>query len=142
MLIMRSRCIPIACISITVISGVIIKQYLSEDGNAKTVYLAAIVLILICPLAFFGQYLDQVIRINYLDSADVDTDIYQQTDYLRVNKDGEPVIMPRKDIESEGAEILSCSNRGFEYNLHIRTSDNCGVVKLPLDNYKGYRAFD
>ncbi|MBQ9444672.1 MAG: hypothetical protein IJU43_10295 [Lachnospiraceae bacterium] len=135
-----SRYIPFACVSLTVILGMIIKKYENET-NRKMLYSACVILMLIGPLAFFGQYLDQIPRVNYMDSADVDTDQYT-SNYLRVNEDGEPIIKPAGEIEAEGAEVIESSKRGWTINMHIKAADTGGMVKLPLDNYKGYKGFD
>lgn len=138
-----SRYSVVACISLTVLLGFILKQFRDNHYFRYSIYYEIVlILAIIPPLLLLGQYRNEVPRVNLIDSADVETEQYNITEYLRVDENDEPISYTRSEILGESAEIEVITKKGYTTDLHVVTGSVPGTIKTWYTNYKGYTAFD
>ena len=134
------RYIGIAIIFLSMLLGCICKL-LSTDRRESEKFSVLIVSSCVVMMAFYiSNYSNEAWLIHYYDMAEINTSALVGGEYLRAGTD---INSLNGKITQENMKEASLLFRDGAYmELYCETSEDEGVVEVPMLNYKGYRVWD
>lgn len=141
------RYMDYACVSLTVLLGIFLEQLKNKQifGSSISFNTTAVFIIvgaLIGISVLFGQSAENATVYNIYDGAELSHSPLLGAEYMRVNNEGEAITYVRTDSEGINASVETLSRTGWTLDMRVCTGNSEGIVKAPLTNYKGYRAYD
>lgn len=134
------RYLGIASVFLTLLLGSICKLLRTDrkDSERFSTMIAGFCVIMM--IFYSSNYSNGAWLIQYYDTSEVDTNSLVGGEYLRAGTDIN--ILPGKITQENMREVSLLSRDGTYMELYCETSENGGVVEVPMLHYKGYRAWD